>query len=118
MPAAAVPRIDDDPAVVSAFLSDAAHVPGGHACGVAFPRNEAETAAAVAIAARVLPVGAQSSLTGGATPRGDLVLSTRALTTVGTPTRGLVTAGAGVPLLELQRRLAATGLYYPQIPTF
>ena len=68
-----------DPAVVASFLSDAAHVPGGFAAGVATPRNEAEVAALVAAADRVLPVGAQSSLTGGATPRGELVLSTRAL---------------------------------------
>ena len=116
--AAAAPRIEDDPAVLSAFLSDAAHVPGGHAVGVTFPRNEAETAQAVALARRVLPVGAQSSLTGGATPRGDVVLSTRGLSRIDPPSRGLVTVGAGVPLLELQRTLATAGLYYPPVPTF
>jgi D-lactate dehydrogenase (cytochrome) len=114
----ALPRIDDDPAIVSAFLSDAAHVPGGHAAGVTFPRDDAETAMAVARAARVLPVGAQSSLTGGATPRGDLVLSTRALTAIGVPDRGRVQVGAGVPVVELQRVLAERGLYYPPVPTF
>jgi D-lactate dehydrogenase (cytochrome) len=66
----------------------------------------------------VLPVGAQSSLTGGATPRGDIVLSTRALATIGTPANGRVSVGAGVPLAELQRTLAAAGLYYPPVPTF
>jgi D-lactate dehydrogenase (cytochrome) len=112
------PRIDDDPAVVSGFLSDAAHVPGGHAAGVTFPRNESEVAAVVSAAARVLPVGAQSSLTGGATPRGDVVLSTRALTALGVPSGGFVEVGAGVPLAVLQRRLADAGLYYPPVPTY
>ena len=75
------PRILDDPAIVSSFLSDAAHVPGGFAAGVAFPTSEAEVAALVSRATRVLPIGAQSSLTGGATPRGDVILCTRALST-------------------------------------
>ena len=111
-------RVDHDPAVVSAFLSDAAHVPGGYAAGVTFPRHEAEVAAAVAGAAGVLVVGAQSSLTGGATPRGEVVLSTRALTAIGTPSGGLVTAGAGVPLVALQRALTSAQLYYPPVPTY
>jgi D-lactate dehydrogenase (cytochrome) len=73
----------------------------------------------------VLPVGAQSSLTGGATPRGDIVLSTRALTTIdvrsvrrqpGKP--ATVRVGPGVPLSNLQRTLAPLGLYYPPVPTF
>ena len=111
------PRIERDSAIVGSFLTDAAHVPGGHAAGVAFPNTEADVAALVAAAARVLPVGAQSSLTGGATPRGDVVLSTRALTRLdigGTHVR----AGAGVPLRTLQERLAAARLYYPPVPTF
>jgi D-lactate dehydrogenase (cytochrome) len=117
-PAAVPPRIEDDPAIISAFLSDAAHVPGGHAVGVTFPRTDSEVAAAVARASRVLPVGAQSSLTGGATPRGDLVLSTRALTTIEPPSGGRVRVGAGVPVANLQRTLGAANLYYPPVPTF
>ena len=67
---------------------------------------------------RVLPVGAQSSLTGGATPRGEVVLSTRALTAIGTPSTTRIRVGAGVPLNLLQRTLAAVGLYYPPVPTY
>ena len=66
----------------------------------------------------MLPIGAQSSLTGGATPRGDVVVSTRALARIDRPSSGLVCVGAGVPLVELQRTLAASGLYYPPVPTF
>jgi D-lactate dehydrogenase (cytochrome) len=115
---AAAPPVNDDPHIVGAFLTDAAHVPGGHAAGVTSPTSEAEVAAAVTHAAHVLPVGAQSSLTGGATPRGELVLSTRALTSVRAPTNGSIVVGAGVPLLELQHTLAGAGLYYPPVPTF
>ena len=112
------PHIDIDEAIVSSFLSDAAHVPGGFASGVAFPRNEADVSALVAHAPFVLPVGAQSSLTGGATPRGEVVVSTRALSAIGRPSGGRVRVGAGVPLSALQRTLAATGLYYPPVPTY
>jgi len=93
-------------------------VPGGQAAGVAFPRNLAEAAALVREAHRVLCVGAQSSLTGGATPRGDLVLSTRALSDIGPPTQSSVRVGAGVPLKTLQAHLSARDLYYPPVPTY
>ena len=113
------PEIDTRPDIVSGFLSDAAHVPGGHATGVAFPRTIEEVAALVAPADHILPVGAQSSLTGGATPRGDVVLSTRGLTSLAIDAGAMrVRVGAGLPLAELQRALASAGLYYPPIPTY
>ena len=112
------PQVQTDSAVVASFLEDAAHVPGGYAAGVAFPKDEAEVAALVTRATRVLPVGTQSSLTGGATPRGGLVLSTRALTRLERLDGDRVRVGAGVPLFELQRMLAAEGKYYPPVPTF
>jgi D-lactate dehydrogenase (cytochrome) len=93
-------------------------VPGGTADGVVFPRDVAEVAALVHAARRVLPVGAQSSLTGGATPRGDIVLSTRGLSDIAEPTGNTVRVGAGVPLSDLQRFLATRDLYYPPVPTF
>jgi D-lactate dehydrogenase (cytochrome) len=115
---AGAPRILDDPGIVSSFLSDAAHVPGGFAAGVAFPTNEAEVAALVSRATRILPIGAQSSLTGGATPRGEIILCTRALSSIGAPSGGRVRVGAGMPLSELQKTLANSFLYYPPVPTF
>ena len=116
--AAASPRIETDAGIVSSFLSDAAHVPGGFAAGVSFPRTEADVATLIAGATRVLPVGAQSSLTGGATPRGEVVLSTRHLANIGAPAGGAVRVGAGVPLADVQRTLAASGLFYPPVPTY
>jgi D-lactate dehydrogenase (cytochrome) len=93
-------------------------VPGGFAAGIAFPGTTEEAAALIAAAPRVLAIGAQSSLTGGATPRGDLIIGTRALTQITRLGDGRVRAGAGVPLAELQRVLGADGLYYPPVPTF
>jgi D-lactate dehydrogenase (cytochrome) len=113
-----VPVIHHDSRIVASFLSDGAHVPGGFAAGVAFPSGESDTAALVAHASRILPAGAQSSLTGGATPRGDIVLSTRALTRIGQARDGLVRAGAGVPLSTLQKALEPVNAWYPPVPTF
>lgn len=112
------PPVQRDPDLLQAFLSDAAHVPGGSAEGVVFPANIDEVAAAVADAAHILPVGAQSSLTGGATPRGDIVLSTRRLVHIGEPVNNTIRVGAGVPLSALHGFLAARELYYPPSPTF
>lgn len=112
------PSVIHDAAIVSSFLTDAAHVPGGFTQGVTFPATEAEVSAAIAAAAAVLPVGAQSSLTGGATPRGELVLSTRALTRLESQDRYHVRVEAGVPLAGLQKQLALSGRYYPPAPTY
>src|SRR5258707_8184884 len=79
---AASPRIAQDPDVLAAYLEDAAHFPGGFAAGVSTPASEAEVAALVRSAESVLPIGAQSSLTGGATPRGEVLLSTARLNRV------------------------------------
>lgn len=117
-PAGYAPRVDTRPEVVASFLSDAAHVTGGFAAGVAFPETAGEVAALVASAQRVLPIGAQSSLTGGATPRGDLLLSTRGLTGISLLSGHAVRVGAGVTLAGLQRQLAGHRLYYPPVPTF
>ena len=115
---AGVPPIEHDPAILASFLSDAAHVPGGSSPGIVFPHDEAEVAAIVAASDRVLAIGAQSSLTGGATPRGEVLVSTRALSAIGVPADGCVHVGAGVPLAVLQQALTASGLYYPPVPTY
>ena len=93
-------------------------MPGGFAAGIAFPGTTEEAAALIAAAPRVLPIGAQSSLTGGATPRGDLIIGTRALTQITRLGDRRVRVGAGVPLVELQRVLGADRLYYPPVPTY
>jgi D-lactate dehydrogenase (cytochrome) len=111
-------RVVHDPEVVGQFLVDAAHVPGGSATAVAFPRDSAEVAHLLRANAVVLPVGAQSSLTGGATPRGGVVLSTRHLNSVERVGHDRVRAGAGATLTALQQVLSSHRLYYPPVPTF
>jgi D-lactate dehydrogenase (cytochrome) len=103
---------------VAEFLEDAAHYPGGHATAVVFPRDEAQLASVLRDAVAVLPVGAQSSLTGGATPRGEVVISLSKLTLITDhdPTR--VTLQPGVTLTRLRATLTDAGHAYPPVPTF
>ena len=106
------------PDAVGGFLEDAAHHPGGHAAGVAHPATEAEVAALLRQSQRVLPIGAQSSLTGGATPLGEVVVTTQRLNRIVTAGSGGVTTQAGVPIAELQDALARRDAWYPPVPTF
>ncbi len=107
-----------DKDLVAGFLEDAAHSPGGHTPAVVFPRNEAQLAAILRGAATVLPVGAQSSLTGGATPRGEVVLSLSKLTDIAEPAPTHISVQPGVTLTTLRDRLTAAGKAYPPVPTF
>ncbi len=100
------------------FLEDAAHYPGGHAAGVVFPRTASDVADALAGAKSVLPIGAQSSLTGGATPMGELILATGKMTDIADRSVETVTAGAGVTIAALQSHLAQRGAWFPPAPTF
>jgi D-lactate dehydrogenase (cytochrome) len=113
-----LPEVATDRDTIASFLEDAAHYTGGHATGVAFPRSEGEVAALLLAAGRVLPIGAQSSLTGGATPMGEVVLSTARLDRLLEVRRDRVRLQPGVPLATLKARLAEQGLYYPPAPTY
>ena len=113
-----MPLIERDADRLSSFLEDAAHFPGGHAAGVAAPASEAEVIDVLRSAAAVLPIGAQSSLTGGATPMGEVVLSTSKLNRIVAIGTDAVRVQAGVPLTALDAALAAEGKYYPPAPTF
>jgi D-lactate dehydrogenase (cytochrome) len=109
--------LDTDPEVLAGYLEDAAHYPGGHAVALARPSTVEEVAWVVRHASRVLPIGAQSSLTGGATPAGDIVLSTEHLRSLRLAGERVV-AAAGVPLRELQDTLLSHGCWFPPAPTF
>jgi D-lactate dehydrogenase (cytochrome) len=100
------------------YLSDAAHFPGGHATAVAIPRTVDEVRAIVRTAPTILPIGAQSSLTGGATPMGDTVLSTEKLTRIVEVGPAFITVEAGVPVAAIQEALTARGAWFPPVPTF
>jgi len=110
--------LDRSPGAVDAHLEDAAHFPGGHAEAIARPRNEAEVSGLVQMADRVLPIGAQSSVTGGATPDGGLVLSTDRLCAIHESGQSEIRADAGVPLETLQKLLGSRGRWYAPVPTF
>lgn len=99
-------------------MRDAAHFPGGHADGVARPASEAEVAAIITAHSPVLIAGAQSSLTGGATPHGGIVISTAKLTGIERVGSDHVRVGAGVPLETLQASLDEWGAWFPPVPTF
>jgi D-lactate dehydrogenase (cytochrome) len=114
----AAPGITRDPEVLASFLEDAAHFPGGFATGIASPASEGEAAALIHAASSVLPIGAQSSLTGGATPRGELLLSTAHLNRIVASGDDWVRVGAGVTLVELDAALESVGRHYPPVPTF
>jgi D-lactate dehydrogenase (cytochrome) len=107
-----------DPEVLASYLRDAAHVPGGHASTLYMPATEAAIATVLRSSSAVLPVGAQSSLTGGATPMGEALISTsrwnRSVDVAGDRAR----TQAGVTLVDLDRAIAPHGLYYPPAPTF
>jgi D-lactate dehydrogenase (cytochrome) len=114
----ASPRIGRDPDVLASFLEDAAHFPGGFAAGIATPASEAEVVAVMQSASSVLPIGAQSSLTGGATPRGEVLLSTARLNRILASGDDWVRVQAGVTLVDLDAALEGMGKRYPPVPTF
>src|SRR3954468_17921607 len=117
-PMRAVPFIVRDADVLSAHLEDAAHFPGGFASGIAAPTSEAEVAELLRTAEAVLPIGAQSSLTGGAPPRGELLLSTSRLNQVVALGDDWVRAEAGVTLVDLDAALARHASCAPPVPPF
>jgi D-lactate dehydrogenase (cytochrome) len=112
------PDVQRDPDILASFVEDAAHYPGGHAAGLAAPANEAQVADLLKSAVTVLPIGAQSSLTGGATPMGETLLSTTRLNRIGEIGHDRVRVEAGVTLADLDIALAEAGKSYPPVPTF
>lgn len=111
----APPRLETDS--VSGVLHDAAHYPGGHAPGLLRPQSIDEVSACLRDGRPVLAIGAQSSLTGGATPFGDLVVSTGRLDAISI-SGDRIRVGAGVPLQTVQDRLAQAGRWFPPVPTY
>ncbi len=111
-------EIAASPGALAGVLEDAAHYPGGYALGLARPRDEAAVSALLSAHVQVLPVGSQSSLTGGATPMGELVLSLERFDATLSIGANGVHVGAGVVLERLQGWLASNGRYYPPVPSY
>jgi D-lactate dehydrogenase (cytochrome) len=110
--------ISRDPEILASHREDASHFPGGYINGLIGASSEAEVADALRCTRVILPVGAQSSLTGGATPMGETVLSTSRLNRIEEIGSDRVRVQAGVTLAGLDTALAAAGKYYPPAPTF
>lgn len=125
-PAVRPPPVLDDPAVLAGYLEDASGAAPGRARGLARPESEAEVAALARQAHErglaLLPQAARSSLTGGAIPHGEIVVSVERMTQCGSIERAAGGArqavGPGMRLCALQRALADAGLYYPPVPTY
>ncbi len=100
------------------YLEDAAHFPGGHAADVVFPVNAEEVGAALRTSQTALPIGAQSSLTGGATPLGEVIISTERMTRVLDRSATTISVEAGVTVAGLQEALMAEGAWFPPAPTY
>jgi D-lactate dehydrogenase (cytochrome) len=110
--------VTHDPDILAGHLEDAAHYPGGHAAGVAFPRSEADAARLVQSHPRILPVGSQSSLTGGATPFGDVVVSMRRFSGILSADATRVVVQPGATLADVEAALRPYGASFPPAPTF
>ncbi len=100
------------------FLEDAAHFPGGHAAGIVFPRTIDDVVRAIEGTHSILPIGAQSSLTGGATPMGELILASSRMTDVLRVSKQSITVQPGLTVAAIQERLAGEGAWFPPAPTF
>src|SRR6185437_8152637 len=100
------------------YLSDAAHFPDGHAAGIEIPRHAADVSTIVRNASTILPIGAQSSLTGGATPMGETILSTEKLARTLDIGARSITVEAGASIAAMQEALAAHGAWFPAAPTW
>ncbi len=103
---------------IQAVLHDSAQYPGGYASLLIQPQSEAELASILRQYACVLPIGAQSSLTGGATPMGEVVVSLTHLTKILEIGPETVRVQAGISLRALQEELARRDAYYPPVPSY
>jgi len=115
-----------DLGILEAYLTDASGAAPGSAAGLVRLPGEAAAAAWLRqTATRGLKVqiqAARSSLTGGAVPQGEVVLSVEPMQERGPviDRRGLgrVTVQPGMRLCDLQRSLAVEGFFYPPVPTY
>lgn len=109
------PRQDD----TERWLLDAAYFPGGRADAGYVVRSEGEIAAVLAAHPHVLVVGAQSSLTGGATPAGGAVIATERMDAIDMdPSARTVRCGAGAVLSAVQDAARGHGLFVAPVPTY
>ncbi|MBI4067539.1 FAD-binding oxidoreductase [Candidatus Gottesmanbacteria bacterium] len=102
------------------FSEDAAHVRGSTSEAIRLKpeAGEAEVAYILKRSPSVLTQGARSSLTGGATPEGSIVIDMSYQDKILEIGEDSVTVQPGVTVHALQENLAEKELYYPPGPTF
>ncbi len=103
---------------LEAVEHDAANYPGGKAFALVKPGSEAEIAVILQRYAKILAIGAQSSVTGGATPNGEVVLSLARQDHILESGSEYIRAQAGLSLRKLRETLALEDKYYPPIPSY
>jgi len=111
---------------MEAYLEDASGLPAGRAAGLVRVESESEAAAAIRSirqrGLRLLPQAARTSVTGGAIPQGEVVVSVERLSGAGPirrhPGGARLCVGAGIRLADLEAGLTAEGLYFPPVPTY
>ncbi len=117
-------KISDSREDYIGYCRDESHFPGSFA-RIAFPESTEELAAAMAEAGAaglsVTLQGARTGVTGSGVPEGGLLIATEKLNAIGDPEtdtagRFTITAGAGVSLAELERRLDREGLCFRPTP--
>jgi D-lactate dehydrogenase (cytochrome) len=115
-----------DPSILEAYLEDASGAPPGRAAGLLRPAHEGEIASFLrktrGQGITILPQAARSSLTAGAIPRDEVVISVETMSEIGpvdlSPGVATVTVDPGVRLRDLRQELAPRGYYYPPVPTY
>lgn len=126
LPDVTPPDVVHDPGILQAYLEDASGYPPGAASGLVRVGSEAEAASILRRTAdkslKILIQAARSSLTGGAIPRGELIVSVEKMhergPVVSRSGGGQVTVQPGMRLADLQRSVLAEGYYYPPVPTY
>jgi len=125
-PAVAPPGIVRDPDLVAGYLEDASGAAPGYAAGVVRVESESEASAllssTLASGEAILCQAARTSLTAGAIPRGEIVVSVERMGAIGPverrPGGGRVVVEPGVRLDDFRHALALHDLYYPPVPTY
>lgn len=109
-----------DPELLEGLRRDAAAIAGAGASGLLLPRDESSLSRWLREnpRERILVQGALTSLTGGAAPDDEVVISSRRMNHLEINPEGtLARVGPGLILAELQAALALRGLFYPPAPT-